>query len=94
MTTLQRFAEHQVVSMALYRTVLSAMFLIADFGQTVCGGLSRFLSRDAIELTAYVTEKTVDGLFLMLAEHEKQLRENPLARPTELLEHLFGPVSP
>jgi hypothetical protein len=41
-----------------------------------------------------VTQKTLDGLFLMVAEEEKQIRENPVARSTELLKKVFGSVSP
>ena len=58
------------------------------------GGLTSLLSSDATDLDGYVTHKTLDGLFLMVAEEEKQIRENPVARSTELLEKVFGSVSP
>jgi len=41
------------------------------------------------DLDRYVTEKALDGLFLMLAEEEKKIREDPAARVTELLEKVF-----
>ena len=58
------------------------------------GSLSGLLSGGATDLDAYVTEKTLDGLFLMVAEEEKRIRENPVARSTELLKKVFGSVSP
>ena len=42
-----------------------------------------------IDLSQYVTEKALDGLFVMLAEEEKKIRENPEARVTELLGQIF-----
>ncbi len=45
------------------------------------GGLTSLLSSDATDLDGYVTQKTLDGLFLMVAEEEKQIRENPVAAP-------------
>jgi len=42
------------------------------------------------DLDRYVTEKALDGLFLVLAEEEKKIREDPAARVTELLEKVFG----
>lgn len=44
------------------------------------------------DLDDYVTNKALDGLFLMVAEEEKRIRENPLARTTDLLQKVFGSV--
>lgn len=44
------------------------------------------------ELEAYLTQKALDGLFLKIAGEEKQIRENPAARATELLKRVFGSV--
>ena len=41
------------------------------------------------DLTTYVTNKALDGLFIKLAEQEKAIRENPAARTTELLQTLW-----
>ena len=54
------------------------------------GGMTSLLSGDATDLDSYVTGKTLDGLFLMIAEEEKKIRENPLARSTDLLKKVFG----
>lgn len=42
------------------------------------------------DLGSHVTEAALDGLFLRLAQEEKQIRENPVARTTELLRDVFG----
>ncbi len=42
------------------------------------------------DLEAYVTQKTLDGLFLQIAKEEKQIRENPEARVSDLLQRVFG----
>lgn len=41
-------------------------------------------------LNEYVTEKAVDGLFVMVAEQETKIRQNPAARVTTLLQDVFG----
>ncbi len=43
-----------------------------------------------LDLDDYVTQKTLDGLFLKLAAEEKAIRTNPVARSTELLKQVFG----
>lgn len=42
------------------------------------------------DLNAYVTTKAMDGLFLLLADEEKKIRQDPLARTTELLRKVFA----
>lgn len=41
------------------------------------------------DLDQYVTDKTLDGLFYMLAEEERKIREDPAARVTEILKKVF-----
>ena len=54
--------------------------------------LTAFLGTDATDLDAYVTRKSLDGLFLKIADEEKNIRENPVARTTDLLQKVFGAV--
>ena len=42
------------------------------------------------DLDSYVVGKTLDGLFYMLGQEEKQIRNNPAAQTTALLKEVFG----
>ena len=42
------------------------------------------------DLTQYATGKAVDGLFTLIAQEEANIRQNPVARTTELLRRVFG----
>ena len=42
------------------------------------------------DLNQYATGKAVDGLFTLIAQEEASIRENPVARTTELLRRVFG----
>jgi hypothetical protein len=42
------------------------------------------------DLGEWVTVKALDGLFVKIADEEKAIREDPLARVTALLERVFG----
>jgi len=52
--------------------------------------LGGFVSAGSLDLDDYVTDKTLDGLFLKLAAEEKNIRENPVARTTDLLKQVFA----
>ena len=41
-------------------------------------------------LDDYATDKAIEGLFVMIAKEEKNIRENPLARTTDLLKKVFA----
>lgn len=49
-----------------------------------------FVKKANPDLDAYVTAKTVDGLFVLIAEEERKIRENPIARVSQLLRKVFG----
>lgn len=49
-----------------------------------------FAGSFAFDLDQYVTDRALDGLFLMVAEEEKKIREDPVARTTDLLKKVFG----
>ncbi len=42
------------------------------------------------DLTAYVTERALAGLFFQVAEEEKQIRQDPTARVTDILKKVFA----
>ena len=49
-----------------------------------------FIGSMSFDLDEYVTGKALGGLFLMLAEEEKKIRQDPAARVTDLLKKVFG----
>lgn len=42
------------------------------------------------DLDDYAADKAVEGLFYLVAQEEKKIRENPVARTTELLKKVFA----
>jgi two-component SAPR family response regulator len=42
------------------------------------------------DLADYVTQKAIEGLFVMVQEEEAKIRKDPAARATELLKKVFG----
>ena len=53
---------------------------------------SRFglVKKDQANLEQYVTQKTLDGLYLMMADEEKSIRKNPMGAASELVKKVFG----
>ena len=49
-----------------------------------------FLGGQSLDLDTYVTQKAMDGLFVVVAEEEARIRANPAARTTDLLKTVFG----
>lgn len=56
------------------------------------GGFSAMslLGRNTPDIDGYVTHKALDGLFVKIADEEKRIRENPVARTSDLLQKVFG----
>jgi ABC-type transporter MlaC component len=44
------------------------------------------------DLPSYVVGKAVDALFDQIAKEEANIRENPVARTTEILRKVFGGI--
>jgi hypothetical protein len=54
------------------------------------GGFAGMMPATATDIDGYITSKTLDGLFLMIAKEERKIRKNPMARSTELLQKVFS----
>jgi hypothetical protein len=54
------------------------------------GFMGKVVGEDASDIDGYITEKALDGLFLMIAEEEREIRRNPVRRTTVLLRKVFG----
>jgi len=49
-----------------------------------------FASKPSIDIEEYVTNKAMDGLFIMVGQEEKKIRTDPAARTTDVLKSVFG----
>lgn len=45
---------------------------------------------DHDNLAGYVTGKTLDGLFFMIGEEERKIRQNPAGAGSAVLQRVFG----
>lgn len=45
---------------------------------------------DAVNIERYVTGKTLDGVYLLIAEEERKIRSNPLAAASGVVQAVFG----
>lgn len=57
------------------------------------GPVGTFLGPGVVDPDQYVTSKALDGLFLLIAAEEKRIREEPIARTSDILKKVFGSVS-
>jgi hypothetical protein len=49
-----------------------------------------FGKMDSFDLDSYVTQKSLDGMFLKVGQEEAKIRTNPAARTTDLLKKVFA----
>lgn len=49
-----------------------------------------FVKKKNPDLPEYVTQKAIDGLFVMIAKKEMDIRNNPKAQTSDLLKKVFG----
>ncbi len=54
------------------------------------GAALGLVSKADANLDEYVTQKALDGLYLMIAEEEKKIRKDPAAAGTAILRKVFG----
>ena len=65
---------------------------LADKYNEVAGKASEFglVKKEDANIQQYVTGKTLDGLFFMISEEEKKIRENPVGYGSAILSKVFG----
>ena len=51
------------------------------------------VKKDQINLEQYVTQKTLDGVYLMMAKEEAAIRKDPVGQASGLLKKVFGAIS-
>lgn len=59
-------------------------------GQGVKLGL---VNQEQATIEQYVTQKTLDGLYLMIAEEERAIRKDPIGTGSEILKKVFGALN-
>ncbi|MFH1044689.1 MAG: DUF4197 domain-containing protein [Pseudomonadota bacterium] len=50
------------------------------------------IDRKDADLNNYVTQKALDGLFLMIAEEEKKIRTDPVGSASSIISKVFGAI--
>lgn len=70
---------NQVGTTKYYNDLTEQVAAVPFVGQTI-----------NLDLPNYVTEQALNGLFTVIAQEEKKIRDNPSARTTELLKQVFG----
>lgn len=54
------------------------------------GRFGAIIGQDATDIDDYVTQKALDGLFLLIADEEQKIRKDPIRRTTSILRTVFG----
>ena len=81
-------ATEQAGVTAKYKQLVGKAGSVRSYGGLFGGKSSA--TPEALDLDAYVTHGAMNGLFKLVAEEEKRIRENPLARTSDLLKKVFG----
>ena len=58
-------------------------------GKAASAGL---VDKKDADIDSYVTQKAMDGLFLMIAEQEKSIRKDPIGTGSSMLQKVFGAI--
>lgn len=62
-----------------------------EYWRDVFSAYNRFSANKVnADLTAYVTEKAMEGIFYAVAQEEQKIRQDPAARVTDLLKKVFA----
>jgi Protein of unknown function (DUF4197) len=71
--------------------VTSRVHLAEKYNQIVgkAAGVG-LLKGEQVSIEQYVTAKTLDGLYVMIGEEEKKIRQDPMATGSALLQKVFG----
>ncbi len=89
----QRSSSEQLTSkfLPIVKTATAKLQLAEQYNKFAGKAASMGLidKKDA-DIDNYVTQKAMDGLFLMIAEEEKKLRSNPLEAGSAILKKVFG----
>ena len=67
---------------------------LADKYNAFAGKAARFGLVDAkdADLNSYVTRKTLDGLYLIIADEERKIRQDPVGAASGIISKVFGAI--
>jgi len=51
------------------------------------------VKKEQVNLEQYVTQKTLDGVYLMMAKEEAAIRKDPIGQSSALLKKVFGALA-
>lgn len=57
------------------------------------GGKYGLVKKNQVNIEQYVTQKTLDGVYLMIAKEEAAIRKDPFSQASRLLKKVFGAAS-
>jgi hypothetical protein len=81
-------ATDAVGATARYKELTAKFAAVSALGSLFGGKTGGTVS--PLDVDQYVTGKAMDGLFKLVAEEEKNIRANPVARTTDVLKSVFG----
>ena len=73
-----------------YNNVLNTSIPVSLLSSETLGSIADLDVLSEPDLSAFATTKGLDGLFLKIEEEEGNIRQDPLARVTEILKDVFG----
>jgi hypothetical protein len=50
------------------------------------------VKKEQVNIEEYVTQKTLDGVYLMMAKEEAAIRQNPVGQASSLIKKVFGAI--
>jgi hypothetical protein len=67
---------------------------LADQYNSLAGQAAQLglVKQEQATIESYVTQKALDGLYLMIAEQEKAFRQNPVAATSDIVKRVFGAI--
>jgi hypothetical protein len=72
----------------------TARLQLADMYNNFAGKAATFglIKAEDANLDSYVTQRALDGLFVMVAEEEKSIRDNPMGAAVGIVKRVFGAI--
>jgi hypothetical protein len=72
----------------------TARLQLAETYNNFAGKAASFglIKAEDANLDSYVTQRALDGLFLMIAEEEKSIRQNPAGAAVSIVRRVFGAI--